>query len=73
MREFQGTDNISKIQNNISKARDALMKFDLETAKKNYIDAMELYNILKPEEQAKVYHDFRELYFERKSAEELKV
>lgn len=73
MQEFQETDNLSKIQNNISKARDALMKFDLEGARKSYIEAMMVYNNLKPEEQAKVYHDIRELYSERKSAEELKV
>lgn len=64
---------VSVIQNSINKAREALMKFDLETAKKNYIEIIKLYNRIVPEEQAKVYHDINDLYFERKSAEELKV
>ena len=66
-------DKVSMIQNDIKKAREALMGFDLETAKMNYIEIIKLYNNIKPEEQAKVYRDIKELYFERKSAEELKV
>ena len=66
-------DDISKIKNSISNAREALMKFDLESAKSNYIKAMKLYKEMLPEDQAKVYHDINDLYFERKSAEELKV
>lgn len=66
-------DSISVIQNYINGARQALMKFDLQTAKKGYIEAMKVYNSLNPEEQAKVYNEIRDLYFERKSAEELKV
>ena len=73
MPEIAAVDDVSRIQNSINRAREALMKFDLETAKRNYIGIMKAYNSLKPEEQAKVYHDIRELYFERKSAEELKV
>ncbi|MBI3035712.1 hypothetical protein HYY71_05315 [Candidatus Woesearchaeota archaeon] len=66
-------DGIPAIQDSINKARGELEKFDLEAAKKDYIEVMRMYNNLKPEEQAKVYHDIRDLYFERKSAEELKV
>lgn len=66
-------DEISVIQSNIKNAREALMKFDLGTAKKNYIEIMKIYNKIKPQQQAKVYYDIRDLYFERKSAEELKV
>ena len=66
-------DGISKIQDSIGKARQALLKFDLEAAKRSYIDIMRLYRNLKSEDQAKVYQDIKELYFERKSAEELKV
>ena len=73
MQETQEFDELSRIQNVINKAREALMKLDLETAKRNYIDIMMLYNKIKPEDQAKVYNDIKELYFERKSAEELKV
>lgn len=66
-------DNLAIIQTNIKKAREALAKFDLETARRNYIEIMNIYSNIMPEEQAKVYKDIRELYFERKSAEELKV
>ncbi|MBI2652936.1 hypothetical protein HYX00_05720 [Candidatus Woesearchaeota archaeon] len=71
--EFPDLDEISAIQNKIDETRQALMKLDLETAKRNYIEIMRMYNNIKPEEQAKVYHDIRDIYFERKSAEELKV
>ena len=67
------TDKVSIIQSNIRKAKEALDRLDLEAARKNYIEIMKVYNSINPEEQAKVYHDIRELYFERKSAEELKV
>ncbi len=73
MPEFPETDDFSRIKNRISRARQALMNFDLEAAKKNYIESLRLYNNLKPEKQAKIYEDLRELYFERKSAEELRV
>lgn len=64
---------VSNIQDSINKTRLALMKFDLEAAKNNYVETMKMYNRLKPEDQAKVYQDIKELYFERKSAEKLKV
>ena len=67
------TNGISRIQNSINKARDALMKFDLEAAKKSYIEIMRIYNNLNPEDKAKVYNEIKELYSERKSAEELKI
>lgn len=73
IQELPEVDKISLIQNKISETRQALMKFDLEAAKSNYIEIMKLYNRIKPEEQAKVYQDIKDLYFERKSAEELKV
>ena len=66
-------DGLSIIQNSIKKVRDALMKFDLETAKRNYIEIMRLYNNLSPQDKAKVYNDINELYYERKNAEELKI
>lgn len=65
--------DVSSIQSRLNSARDALMRFDLEAAKRNYIEIMKIYNKIKPEEQAKVYHDVKDLYFERKSAEEMKV
>ena len=66
-------DKTSMIQTKINEAKQALMKFDLEAAKRNYIEIMKIYNDIKPEEQSKVYQDLRDLYFERKSAEEFKV
>ena len=73
VQDLPNANDISKIQGGINKARQALMKFDLEAAKGEYIEVMKLYNGLKPEEQSRVYQDIKELYFERKSAEELKV
>lgn len=64
-------DKTSMIQNKINEAKQALMKFDLESAKRSYIDILKMYNDIKPEEQARVYQDIRDLYFERKGAEEL--
>lgn len=73
MQEIPEVDGVAAIQKGISIARQALMNLDLETARKKYIEAMGLYNKIKPEEQARVYHDIRQLYFERKSAEQLKA
>lgn len=61
------------IQNIIKKVRDSLMKLDLKSAKEDYLEIMGIYNSMKPEEQVKVYHDIKDLYAERKSAEELKI
>lgn len=71
MIEPQG--NISAIQGKINDARQALMRFDLEAAKRSYIEVMRMYNSISPEEKAKVYNEIKELYSERKSAEEIKV
>ena|SRR3989338_3120442 len=71
--ELPEINKVSAIQNNIKKAREALMEFDLKTAKQTYLEIMEIYNNIGPEEQVKVYHDIKELYSERKSAEGLKV
>ena len=73
VQEPPSLDKVSLIKDNIKKAREALMKFDLETAKTSYIEIMQLYNQIKPEEQARVYHDINNLYTERKSAEDLKA
>lgn len=65
-------DNISRMQKMINDARGYLANLDVEAAKRSYIEILGIYNSIKPQEQAKVYHDIRELYFERKSAEQLK-
>mgnify|MGYP001593397168 CR=1 FL=1 len=64
---------LSAVQSNIETARSALMKFDLETAKRVYTEAMRAYSILSAEDKSKVYNDLKELYFERKSAERVKA
>ena len=72
MQENPEMDNLSKIKNKLDDARQSLMNFDLNSARKDYADIMSLYNELKPEEQAKVYYEIKNLYYERKSAEGLK-
>ena len=71
--ELQLTNEMSLVQDNIKKAKIALAKLDLKTAKENYIEIMKVYNKLKPSEQAKVYHEIMDIYSDRKNAEELKV
>ena len=71
--EPKGIDDISIIQDKINEARQALMKLDLGYAKKKYLEIMQLYNKIRPEEQAKVYYDIKDIYSERKSAEKLKI
>jgi hypothetical protein len=66
-------DDVSAIKSYIENTRNSLMNFDLAAAKRNYIEIIKIYNMLGPEEQAKVYQDIKDLYSERKSAEELKV
>ena len=70
--EFE-EDDLAAIKKMIGNARSALMNLDLEAAKNDYMEIMLAYNKLKPEDQAKVYHEIRDLYYERKNAEELKV
>src|SRR3989338_3692975 len=60
--EISKGDKISQIQQKISKSREALANLNLEDAKREYIEAMEIYNHIKPEEKAKVYSDIKELY-----------
>ena len=48
------------------------MKFDTENAKILYKEALDAYNSMNSEDQAKVYNDIKEIYFERKSAEQFK-
>jgi len=66
-------DDISQINKKIEEAREALMNFNLEAAKRKYMEAMQIYNHIKPEEQARVYKNIKDIYYERKNAEELKV
>jgi len=66
-------DKISQINKKIEEAREDLMNSNLEAAKRKYIEAMQIYNHIRPEEQAKVYNDIKNLYSERKNAEEMKI
>ena len=71
--ELPEMDNVSAIQGNIRKTKEALMKFDLDAAKRDYIEVMRIYNQMSPSQKSVFYRDIKELYFERKSAEGLKV
>jgi len=64
---------ITEIHNMIEKARNSLMNFDLKSARECYVDIIEVYSKLGNEEKAKVYWEIKELYYERKTAEELKI
>lgn len=65
-------DSMSRIKGKIESVRDSLANFDLEAARKDYIEIMEIYSKMPPEEQAKVYYEIKNIYYERKSAEGLK-
>lgn len=67
------TDGAGIIQDRIYLARQSLMGMDTDAARSAYIEIMQIYLKLKPEEQALVYNDIRELYNERKSAENIKT
>ena len=73
LHEIYEKDDVSAIHGMAGRARQALMKFDLKAAKQAYIEIMKIYNKISPEEQAKVYQEIKDLYYERKSAEGLKV
>lgn len=68
----EAEDSISRIKSKMESARGALANFDLEAARKDYIEIMGIYSKMPPEEQAKVYYEIKNLYYERKSAEGLK-
>ncbi|MBI2542016.1 hypothetical protein HYV80_04870 [Candidatus Woesearchaeota archaeon] len=70
---IQNKDDVSAIKDGIAAARESLMKFDLDAAKRSYIEIMRVYNRIGPEAQAKVYNEVKDIYFERKSAEDLKA
>ena len=59
------------VQKLIDEARSALMSFDVNRAKRVYLETMRNYNELPDNQKTKVYEDVRELYDERKSAERL--
>lgn len=67
------TDDMSVIQNKLVKARKALMDFDLESAKKIYMEVMGIYNRLSQPDKSKIYNEIREFYFERKNAEQMQL
>lgn len=73
MPQIYEKDDMSAVNSRIKMARESLMKFDLDGARENYVEAMKVYKRMAPEEQAKVYNEIRDLYYERKSAEQLKV
>ena len=64
-------DEIPAIKDKINKARECLMKCDLNSARSDYLDIIKVYSEMPHEEQAKVYNDIRKLYAERKETEEM--
>ncbi len=66
-------DKVAVIKHKMHDARTALMEFELDKAKRAYIEIMQIYNDLVPEQQAKVYEQINDLYSERKNAESLKL
>ncbi len=66
-------DNLEAVRKRINEARNALMNLDLEAAKNDYMEIMRIYNKMKPEEQTQIYLEIKDLYYERKNAEELKM
>jgi len=66
-------DKNENVINMVHKAREALMQFDLDTAKSIYIEIIREYNSLPSEEKEKVYVNIKELYEERKNAESLNI
>jgi hypothetical protein len=73
LKALESKSDTEKIQGILDGARNALMDFNLSRARAYYIEAMKVYNAMSPEDQAKVYGEIKDLYFERKSAEQLKV
>ena len=70
-RAFEKANSIEDVHDCIKKARAALMDFNLGGAKRNYIEAMRVYNNLSEKDKKRIYHDLADLYEERKNAESL--
>jgi hypothetical protein len=68
-RTYDKIDHVELIEEKVHKARLALMDFKFDEAKRRYIEIMKMYNELEPKKKSKVYHDIKDLYYERKSAE----
>lgn len=64
-------DHVSLLKSQINDARTQLMNFNLKGAKKIYVSIMATYNSLAHEDQEKVYDLIKDLYDERKNAENL--
>ncbi len=72
-RTFEKSAQIDDILDKIHEAQAALMKFDLDEAKRIYIEIMRIYSNLSGKEKAKIYQDIKDLYDERKNAESLNL
>jgi len=62
-------DHVMLIEEKLHKSRLALMDFKFDEAKILYMYIMKLYNQLESKKKVKVYHDIKDLYYERKTAE----
>ena len=64
-------ENVEKVFDWITDAREALFKLDLKRARQIYTEIITAYNKLNPAEQRIVYKEVKDLYEERKKAERL--
>ena len=62
-------DEVEHLEEQIHKARLALMDFKFDEAKQIYFEIMQTYNTLDSSKQGQVYEDIKDLYYERKNAE----
>jgi len=63
--------NVNLINEKITAAKERLFRNDYEGAKRIYLDIMRFYNKCNKTEQAKIYSSIKELYEERKKAEQV--
>ena len=68
----ESVDDVTMIKKKIGESRNALMGFDLKAAKRNYVEAMTIYNRFSEIDKGLFYQELKDLYSERKSAEKLR-
>jgi len=62
---------VEKLFDLVGEARESLLRIDLKSAKKKYLEIMGIYSTLKPNEQRLAYQEINDLFNERKAAERL--
>jgi len=66
----ENQDPITLIDGQVNQARNALMDFKFDKAKEIYVDIIKAYNELDKKAKYKVYETIKDLYYERKNAEQ---